>query len=130
MERSVRRLAQLFEAGRKHFLLEREIQIESEKKLVPCSLSPAQFSIVTAQCRRGICFGACSAREVEKCVPVIISRCPLQRVTDRRGERQEPDRRRRTSKCTAKRQMNVDAGETQMIGNAINDAPLAAFLMS
>src|SRR4030095_9556113 len=98
MERSVRGLAQLFETRREHFLLEREIQIESEKKLVPCPLSPAQFSIVTAQDSGGIYFGACSVREVEKRGAVIIGRGALQSVTDRRAERQKPDRRRRSCK--------------------------------
>src|SRR4029453_7560041 len=103
VEHRVCGLAQLFETGREHFLLEREIQIEREKKLVPCSLSPAQFSIVRAQCRGGIYFGPCSVHKVEKCGAVIISRGALQSVTDRRAERQKPDRRRRSCKRVAKR---------------------------
>src|SRR5215467_13605188 len=103
MERSVRGLAQLFEIGPEYFLLESEIQIESEKELVPCSLSPAQFSIVTAQGRGGIYFGACSVREVEERGAVIISRGALQSVTDRRAERQKPDRRRRSCNRVAQR---------------------------
>src|SRR5262245_55564687 len=100
MKRCVYGLAQLFETGREHFLLQSEIQIERDKNLVARSLSPTQLSVVRAQCRGGIHFGACSTREVEKCGPVIISRCPLQCVTDRRTERQKPDRRRRTRKRT------------------------------
>src|SRR5205823_3977330 len=60
---------------------------EREKKLVPWSLSPTQLSIVRAQCRGGIYSVACSTRKVEECGAVIISCCPLQRVTDRRAER-------------------------------------------
>ena len=71
--------------------------------------------------------GPCSAREVKKCVTVVISSCSLQRVTDRGGERQKPDRRRRTCKRASKRQVNVNARESQMIGNAVNDAAFATF---
>src|SRR4249920_3596960 len=86
VERCVCGLAQLFETGREHFLLQSEIQVEREEKFVPCSLSPAQLSIVRAQYRGGIYFGASSVRKVEECGTVIISRCPLQGVTDRRAE--------------------------------------------
>src|SRR5258708_28687138 len=87
VERCVCGLAQLFETGREHFLLQSEIQIEREKKLAPCSLSPAQLSIVRAQCGGGIYSIASSARKVEECGTIIISCRPLQRVTDRRAER-------------------------------------------
>src|SRR5262252_5740287 len=98
MEHYAYGVTQLFETGREHFLLHSEIRIEGEKKLVPCLLSPAQVSIVRAHCEGGIYFGPCSARKVKKCGAVIISRCPLQRVTNRRAECQKPDRRR----CTCK----------------------------
>src|SRR6184192_1858149 len=67
VEHCVCGLAQLFETEREHFLLQSEIQIEREKKLVPWSLSPTQLSIVRAQCRGGIYPVACSTRKVEEC---------------------------------------------------------------
>src|SRR5262245_31195303 len=130
MEHYAYGVTQLFETGREHFLLQSEIRIEGEKKLVPCLLSPAQVSIVGAQCGGGIHFGPCSTRKVKKCGAVIISRGTLQTVTDRRAERQKPDRRRCTCKHVAKRQINVNARESQMIGKAVNDAAFAAFLVS
>src|SRR4029079_13909401 len=118
LERRICRLALFSEMWREHFLLQSEIQIERHKNLVPCSLSPAQLSIVKAQRRGGICFGASSAREIDKCSAVIISRRTLQRMADSGTQCQKPDRRRCARKRTAKRQMNVNARESQMIGNA------------
>ena len=66
MERCVCGLAQLLKTGREHFLLQGEIQIEREKKLVPCSMPPTQLSIVRAQCRGRIYFGARSIRKVKE----------------------------------------------------------------
>src|ERR1700746_1197680 len=116
---------------REDFLLASEIQIQREEKFVPRALAPCEFSVFRKQPGGGIDFGASSVcDEVKIRVAIIIGRCALQRVTDRGAERQKPDRRRRTCKHVAKRQMNVNAREYQMIGNAVNDAAFAAFLVS
>ena len=55
MEHCACGLAQLFETGREHFLLQSEIQIEREEKLVPCSLSASSiFDSQSAVQRRNL----------------------------------------------------------------------------
>ena len=69
--------------------------------------------------------------KVEECGAIIISCCSLQCVTDRRSralKARSPVTQPANS--AAKRQMNVNAREDQMIGNAINDATFAAFPVS
>ena len=67
----------LGEQGSVAWMFERKSQI----------LIPTQFPVIRSQCRGGIYFGACSAREIEKRRAVIISSCPLQRMTNGRADR-------------------------------------------
>src|SRR5262249_18807408 len=123
-------VTQFFQMRREDFLLVSETRIQREEKFVPGVLTPREFLVFRKQPGGRIYFGACSAREVEKRGAVIIGGGPLQRVTDRRAECEKPDRRRCTCKRITKRQMNVNAREHQMIGNAVNDSAFAAFLVS
>src|SRR5215831_17675510 len=113
MENCAHGFTQVFQLRCEDFLLASEIQIDPEKKLVPCSLPPTQLLIIRPQCRGRIDSGVCSTGKVKIRAPIVISRCPLQRMTDGCTNRKEPNRRRRALKRATQSQMHVNAREHQ-----------------
>src|SRR2546423_726717 len=123
-------MAQRFQSWRHHFLLSGKIQIQGKQKLLPRRLAPGQLLIVGSQSTVRIHVSARSPRhKVKISAAIIISSCSLQCVTDPGSERQQTDGRRPTFEEVPEGQMEVNADEDQMVGNAVNDATVAAFPM-
>src|SRR6476620_6232969 len=113
---------------REDFLLASEIQIQGKEKFAPRVLAPREFSVFRKQPGERIDFAASSVYDKVKIrAAVVISRRALQRVTDSSGKSQQPDRRRGTFGQRSQNQMQINAHKNQMVGQAVNDAALAAF---
>src|SRR6266496_4075297 len=116
---------------RKDFLLTGEIQIQCEQKLVPRFGAPAKLSITRSQGRRGnqshprsVCY------KIKIATAIIISRGALQCMTDPGRKREKTDSRRRACSKVTKRQMNVNAYENKVVGDAVNNAAIPVFPVS
>src|SRR5262249_795764 len=101
----------------------------SKQKFLPRCLMPGQPSVIRSQSRGGI-YARPRSRgyKIKVGTAIIISSCALQCVTDRGSQRQETNGWRGAFEV-AESQMDVNADEDQVVGNAVNDTTLPAFPM-